>query len=350
MTATVRALSAAVLASMVMTTMTTNAADAPHKSADEMVALMAQAQKDGRLEDGAQDEARGRASGEGGRGDRHRHRRRGPGDDQQARGRRRPGRPQPLPADGERAVPGRGRQVRGQVRGDGEAGGQGRLAGVPPARQRHARAAARRGHAALHVHGALGRGDGRARRGRDPAGSEGRARRLPRRARLLRLHVRGPRSPRRAPRCQGFPKTLPIIAFSDNRQGSRTYTAGSALRASRSGSFFTAHTSSRTSVSPLADVYSARTGRPAPFGSPGLHELHERARHLLGEAPRPRAAAGVRQHQVGVVEPEADVDAVEGADARRRRAAAASRTSARRPAPAASTWRRRAPRRSGGCC
>ena len=49
MTAISGALSAAVLASMVMTTMTTNAAGAPHKSADEMVALMAQAQKDGRL-------------------------------------------------------------------------------------------------------------------------------------------------------------------------------------------------------------------------------------------------------------------------------------------------------------
>src|SRR5688572_26596263 len=49
MTATARALSAAVLASMVMTTMAI-AAGAPHKSADEMVALMAQAQKNGRLQ------------------------------------------------------------------------------------------------------------------------------------------------------------------------------------------------------------------------------------------------------------------------------------------------------------
>jgi len=49
MTAIYRALSAAVLASMMMTTMTT-AADAPQKTADEMVALMAQAQKDGRLQ------------------------------------------------------------------------------------------------------------------------------------------------------------------------------------------------------------------------------------------------------------------------------------------------------------
>jgi hypothetical protein len=48
MTAPARALAAAVLASTVMTTMTT-AAGAPRKSADEMVALMAQAQKDGRL-------------------------------------------------------------------------------------------------------------------------------------------------------------------------------------------------------------------------------------------------------------------------------------------------------------
>jgi hypothetical protein len=48
MTAISRTLAAAVLASMVMSA-ATNAADAPHKSADEMVALMAQAQKDGRL-------------------------------------------------------------------------------------------------------------------------------------------------------------------------------------------------------------------------------------------------------------------------------------------------------------
>jgi hypothetical protein len=50
MTATARALSATVLASMMMMTTTpTIAADAPQKTADEMVALMAQAQKDGRL-------------------------------------------------------------------------------------------------------------------------------------------------------------------------------------------------------------------------------------------------------------------------------------------------------------
>jgi hypothetical protein len=49
MTAISRTLSTAVLASMVMTGTMTTAADAPQKSADEMVALMAQAQKDGRL-------------------------------------------------------------------------------------------------------------------------------------------------------------------------------------------------------------------------------------------------------------------------------------------------------------
>lgn len=50
MDATARALSAAVLASMaMMTTTTTSAADAPHKSADEMVALMARAREEGRL-------------------------------------------------------------------------------------------------------------------------------------------------------------------------------------------------------------------------------------------------------------------------------------------------------------
>jgi hypothetical protein len=49
MTAISRTLCYAVLASMVMTGTTTSAADAPHRSADEMVALMAQAQKDGRL-------------------------------------------------------------------------------------------------------------------------------------------------------------------------------------------------------------------------------------------------------------------------------------------------------------
>jgi hypothetical protein len=48
MTAIPRTLSATMLASMMMTA-TTHAADAPHKAADEMVALMAQAQKDGRL-------------------------------------------------------------------------------------------------------------------------------------------------------------------------------------------------------------------------------------------------------------------------------------------------------------
>jgi hypothetical protein len=48
MTTTARALSACVLASMVMST-TTTAADAPHKSAEDMAALMAQARKDGRL-------------------------------------------------------------------------------------------------------------------------------------------------------------------------------------------------------------------------------------------------------------------------------------------------------------
>jgi hypothetical protein len=48
MTATARTLSALVLAS-VMATTTTIAADAPHKSAEDMAALMAQAQKDGHL-------------------------------------------------------------------------------------------------------------------------------------------------------------------------------------------------------------------------------------------------------------------------------------------------------------
>jgi hypothetical protein len=48
MTAIARAFGATVLASMVMMA-TTTAADAPQKTADEIVALMAQAQKDGRL-------------------------------------------------------------------------------------------------------------------------------------------------------------------------------------------------------------------------------------------------------------------------------------------------------------
>jgi hypothetical protein len=50
MTATARTLAALVLASMMMSTTTSAAVDAPHKSADEMAALMAQAQKDGRLQ------------------------------------------------------------------------------------------------------------------------------------------------------------------------------------------------------------------------------------------------------------------------------------------------------------
>lgn len=45
-----RTSSAAVLASIVMTTTTAAAAGAPHKSADEMIAMMAQARKDGRLQ------------------------------------------------------------------------------------------------------------------------------------------------------------------------------------------------------------------------------------------------------------------------------------------------------------
>ena len=49
MTLTVRTLAALVLASMVMSTTTSAAVDAPQKSADEMAGLMAQAQKDGRL-------------------------------------------------------------------------------------------------------------------------------------------------------------------------------------------------------------------------------------------------------------------------------------------------------------
>jgi hypothetical protein len=48
MTATARALPACVLASMVMST-TTAAGDVPHKSAEHMAELMAQARKDGRL-------------------------------------------------------------------------------------------------------------------------------------------------------------------------------------------------------------------------------------------------------------------------------------------------------------
>ena len=60
-------------------------------------------------------------------------------------------------------------------------------------------------------------------------------------------------------------------------------------------------------------------GVPRPGGKPGpvrvarLHELDEGARHLRGELPGPRATSGVGQHQVGVAEPEADVEAVKRA-------------------------------------
>src|SRR5262245_22247101 len=54
---------------------------------------------------------------------------------------------------------------------------------------------------------------------------------------------------------------------------------------------------------------------PWTVGIAGLHELHEGGRHLLCQLAWPGAAAGVGEHQIGVVEPEADVDAVEGADA-----------------------------------
>jgi hypothetical protein len=50
MSQTARSLAALVLASTVMTTTSATAADAPHKSAEEMAALMAGAQKDGRLQ------------------------------------------------------------------------------------------------------------------------------------------------------------------------------------------------------------------------------------------------------------------------------------------------------------
>src|SRR6266568_331780 len=55
-------------------------------------------------------------------------------------------------------------------------------------------------------------------------------------------------------------------------------------------------------------------GKSSPVGIPGSHELQQRPGHPGGQLPRAGAAAGVVQHHVGVVEPEADVDAVEGAE------------------------------------
>src|SRR4029453_945873 len=55
--------------------------------------------------------------------------------------------------------------------------------------------------------------------------------------------------------------------------------------------------------------------KPLVVGIAGLHELHERSRHLLCALTWPGAAPSVGEHQIRVVEPEADVQGVEGADA-----------------------------------
>ena len=93
------------------------------------------------------------------------------------------------------------------------------------------------------------------------------------------------------------------------------HTAGSALRASRSGSFLAAHTSSRTSTSPLAVRVLRPRREPGAVRVARLHELQQRRRHLLRRACAAARRRRCASHQVGVVEPEADVHAVERADA-----------------------------------
>src|SRR5215813_885676 len=69
------------------------------------------------------------------------------------------------------------------------------------------------------------------------------------------------------------------------------YVVGSALRASRSGSFLTSHTSSSTRVSPFADVYFGQRFSPGPFGSPVFMNCTSEAdifsASLRGRAPPP---------------------------------------------------------------
>ena len=66
---------------------------------------------------------------------------------------------------------------------------------------------------------------------------------------------------------------------------------GSDLLASRSGSFLTELTSSRTIVSPFCVVYLGQTGRPAPFGLPVFIKLRSVpdifSESFLGLAPPP---------------------------------------------------------------